>query len=211
MNMKYAKYFLFALGLIILDQAVKMLVHFTMQQGLPGEIKVLGDWFKIHYTLNPGMAFGLQLGSVYGKLLLTSFRILAMGAIVYYLYTLIKTGAAEGLRWCVAGILAGAIGNLIDSVFYGIWLNNTPYDAPMALFHGQVIDMFYLDIWEGIVPEWFPVLGGQYYSLWPIFNVADSCIFLGVMFILIYQKSFFPEIKNDTSESENAVGKEGVI
>ena len=206
--MKYGKYFFFALGLIVLDQAVKMLVHYTMLQGLPGEIKVFGDWFKIHYTLNPGMAFGMQLGSVYGKLLLTSFRLLAMGAIVYYLYTLIKTGAAEGLRWCVAAILAGAIGNLVDSIFYGIWLNNAPDEAPMALFNGQVIDMFYFDLWEGYLPQF---LGGQYYSLWPIFNVADSCIFLGVMFILIYQKSFFPEVKSDKPETHNTVSNEDVI
>lgn len=205
--MKYAKYFLFAIGLILLDQLVKMLVHFNMEMGSIGEIKIFGDWFKIHYTLNPGMAFGMQLGSVYGKLLLTSFRIVAMGVIVYYLYNLIKTGAIEGLRWCVAAILAGAIGNLVDSIFYGIWLDNAPYDAPMALFHGQVIDMFYFNLWEGKLPAF---LGGGDYSLWPIFNIADSCIFLGVMFILIYQKRFFPEIKKE-EETEDTVNREDVI
>ncbi len=202
--MKYWKYYLFALALIILDQVVKMLVHFNMQIGLTGEIKIFGDWFKLHYTLNPGMAFGMQLGSAYGKLMLTTFRLGAMGAIAYYLYTLIKKNAPVGLLWCLAAILAGAIGNLVDSIFYGVLLNNAPYDAPSPWLHGQVIDMFYLDIWEGIVPQWIPVLGGQYYSLWPIFNIADSCIFLGVTFILIYQKRFFAEENSEVETKEEA-------
>jgi signal peptidase II len=106
------------------------------------------------------------------------------------LYQQIDKGAQKGFLVCMAMILGGAIGNVVDSVFYGVLLNNSPFDAPTPWFNGQVIDMFYLDIWEGYLPDWLPILGGQFYSLWPIFNVADSSIFLGVLCILIFQKRF---------------------
>jgi len=120
--MKYAKYYLLSIGIILLDQSVKMLVHQNMDMGIVGEIRIFGDWFKLHYTLNPGMAFGITLGSEYGKLLLTSFRLVAMGAIGYYLYFLVKKNMPQGLIWAVSLILGGAIGNLLDSIFYGIIL-----------------------------------------------------------------------------------------
>jgi len=191
--MKYAKYYLVSLGIILLDQTVKMLVHFNMDMGIVGEIHVFGNWFKLHYTLNPGMAFGITLGSDYGKLMLTSFRLVAMGGIGYYLYFLVKKNMPQGLIWAVALILGGAIGNLIDSIFYGIILDNAPYGSPSPWFHGQVVDMFYLDIWEGYLPTWIPMVGGQFYSFWPIFNVADASIFCAVTYILIFQKSLFQE------------------
>lgn len=179
--------------MILIDQAVKLMVHYNMEMGLPGEIKLIGDWAKLHYTLNPGMAFGVELGSEYGKLILTLFRLVAMFGISYYLYYLIRHKAPEGLIWCIALILGGAIGNLIDSTFYGVWFDNAPYGSITPWFHGQVIDMFYLDIWEGIVPDWVPILGGEPMSLWPIFNIADSAIFIGVLLILFNQKRFFGE------------------
>ncbi len=200
--MKYSKYFLISLAIIILDQSVKMLVHFNMDYGSVGQIKVFDDWFKLYYTLNPGMAFGIQLGSSYGKLLLSLFRLLAMGGIAYYLFMLIKKSAPWGLLVCIALILGGAIGNVIDSTFYGVILNNAPSDASTPWFHGQVIDMFYLDIWEGFAPDWIPLIGGQYYSLWPIFNIADASIFCGVVAILIFQNKFFnKEDKTDSKDS----------
>ncbi|BDD02679.1 lipoprotein signal peptidase [Aureibacter tunicatorum] len=188
--MKYAKYYLAALAVIVIDQIVKLLVHFYMPMGSAGEIQVLGDWFKLHYTLNPGMAFGMELGSDYGKLFLTTFRLFATGGIAYYLYYLAKKNVSRGLLWCIALILGGAIGNVVDSIFYGVFLNNAPYNAPSPWFHGQVVDMFYVDIWEGYLPEW---LGGGYMALWPIFNVADASIFIGVAIIIIFQKRFFKE------------------
>jgi signal peptidase II len=100
-----------------------------------------------------------------------------------------------GYTFCIALILGGAIGNLVDSVFYGVWLDNAPYNAPTPWFHGQVVDMFYFDIWEGYIPEWVPLWGGGYTALWPIFNVADSSIFIGVGIILLFQNRFFPEVK----------------
>lgn len=195
--MKYAKYFLLSLFIIALDQAVKMWVHYNMDYGQIGQIKVFGDWFKLHYTLNPGMAFGMQLGSEYGKLALTIFRLIATVGISYYLYYLIKNAAHKGFLVCMALILAGAIGNVIDSTFYGVLLDNAPYDASTPWFHGQVIDMFYLDLWEGYVPDWLPFWGGKYTALWPIFNVADASIFTGVAITLIFQGVFFKEEKKE--------------
>lgn len=188
--MKYFKFYLISLSVILLDQVVKLWVHYSMDYGLAGEIRVLGDVFKLHYVLNPGMAFGVEFGSIYGKLLLTSFRLLAIGAIAWYLHDLITKNTHPGFVICMSLILGGAVGNVIDSVFYGVLLNNAPYNAPIPWFNGQVIDMFYLDIWEGVLPSWIPLLGGQYYSLWPIFNLADASIFLGVTLILIFQKRF---------------------
>lgn len=200
---KYLKYFGIALLVILIDQAVKMLVHFEMDFGSAGQIKVFGDWFKLHYTTNPGMAFGMELGSEYGKLLLTSFRLVAMVGIGYYLYHIITNKQNAIYILCIAMILGGAIGNLIDSVFYGVWLNNAPYDASTPWFHGQVVDMFYFDIWEGVLPEWFPIWGGSYTALWPIFNVADASIFIGVAMILIFQSRFFPEKMENEKVEEN--------
>ncbi|WPR74831.1 lipoprotein signal peptidase [Algoriphagus sp. NG3] len=199
---KYLKYFGIALLVIIIDQAVKMLVHFEMDFGSPGQIPIFGDWFKLHYTTNPGMAFGMELGSEYGKLFLTSFRLVAMVGIGYYLYHIISKKQPRLYIVCIAMILGGAIGNLIDSVFYGVWLNNAPYNATTPWFHGQVVDMFYFDIWEGYIPDWMPIWGGSYTALWPIFNVADASIFIGVAMILIFQGRFFPDKKEDDTAEE---------
>ncbi|MBN3581304.1 lipoprotein signal peptidase [Algoriphagus aestuarii] len=201
---KYIKYFGIALLVILIDQAVKMLVHFEMDFGSPGQIPIFGDWFKLHYTTNPGMAFGMEIGSDYGKLILTSFRLVAMAGIGYYLYHIIEQKNHPVFIVCIAMILGGAIGNLIDSIFYGVWLNNAPYNAPSPWFHGQVVDMFYFDIWEGYLPDWVPLWGGDYTALWPIFNVADASIFIGVAIILIFQGRFFPDHKEKFPEKSPA-------
>lgn len=184
------KYLLFSLLLVGIDQTSKMLVHRYMEPGFSGQIALIGDWFKLHYVLNPGMAFGMQLGHEYGKLFLTLFRLVAMGGIGWYLISLTRRGAAPGLLWALAMILAGAVGNVIDSTFYGVWLGNAPYGSSTPWFHGQVIDMIFVDFWEGFIPDGVPLWGGQYYST-PIFNIADACIFVGVCTILIFQSTFF--------------------
>ena len=194
---QYLKYFGITLLVILIDQAVKMWVHFEMDFGTPGQIQVFGDWFKLHYTTNPGMAVGMELGTEYGKLILTSFRLLAMFGIGYYLYYIISQKQHPIYILCIAMILGGAIGNLVDSIFYGVWLQNAPYNAPTPWFHGQVVDMFYIDIWEGYLPEWIPLVGGDYTALWPIFNIADASIFVSVGIILIFQKRFFPDKKEE--------------
>lgn len=185
------KYFLISLAVIIVDQIVKMLVHFNMEMGTGGQIKLVGELFKLHYLTNPGMAFGIRLDFEYGKLILTLFRIGAMFAIGYYLHSLVQKQSNRGLLICIALILGGAIGNLIDSVFYGVFLDNAPYDAPSPWFHGQVVDMFYIDIWEGYLPQWIPFLGGNHMALWPVFNIADASIFISICILIAYQKRYF--------------------
>jgi signal peptidase II len=170
------------------------------------EFSVMGDWFRIHYILNSGMAFGLKLDWQYGKLMLTVFRMAAMVGIGYYLYSLIRKEVPSGLCWSIALILGGAVGNLIDSIFYGVYLNNAPLDSITPWFHGQVIDMLYFPIIQTTLPEWLPFWGGQYFEFFrPIFNIADSSIFIGVVIILIFQKKFFPEKKQ--VRSSDTVGE----
>ena len=183
----------------MLDQVVKLLVHYNMNMGMAGQINIIGDFFKLYYLTNPGMAFGMKLDHEYGKLFLTLFRLIAMVGIGYYLYSLIEKGVHKGMLVCIALILGGAIGNVIDSTFYGVFLDNTPVGAPTPWFYGQVVDMFYVDIWQGSIPDWVPFLGGKYMSLWPVFNVADASIFIGVLTILIFQKKFLVEHDLDSS------------
>ena len=207
--MKYLKFYLLTLAVILIDQVVKMLVFNNMDLG--HEFPVFGEWFKIHYTVNPGMAFGLELGSEFGKLALTSFRLIAMVGIAYYLFNLVKNAVPQGLSWCIALILGGAVGNVIDSTFYGVFLEgNVPANVPTPWFHGQVIDMFYVDIWEGRVADWIPVFGSDYLSLWPIFNIADASIFVGVSIILIFQKRFFKEKIDENDVAPEAVATEEI-
>lgn len=199
--MKIGKYYLVALGVILIDQASKLLVYFNMEMGSAGEIYVIGDWFRLHYLLNPGMAFGLKYDHEYGKLLLTLFRLGAMFAIGYYIYYLAKRHARPGLLFCVALILGGAVGNVIDSTFYGVFLDNAPAGSPTPWFHGQVIDMLFFPLFDGFYPEWFPGVGGKYFLFFsPVFNIADSSIFIGVVLILIFQKRFFKEEHSDKKD-----------
>jgi signal peptidase II len=211
-NLKLTHYFLIAIGVIFIDQVVKYLIHQNMYEG--ESITLLGDWFKINYVTNPGMAFGITLGGAYGKVILTVFRLGAMFGIAWYIKSLIDKKAHAGFILCIAFILGGAVGNLVDSVIYAILdtdLLVSPYDlggtpAPFALFHGKVIDMFYLDIISGYYPEWLPGMGGDYYSFWPVFNVADAAIFCSVIVILVKQKVFFveeePEVNQLTVEEK---------
>jgi len=185
----------------MLDQATKLLVYYNMH--LYQEINVLGEWFRIHYILNEGIAFGLKADWQYSKVILTLFRLIASGAGVYILYKYARKGIHAGALWAGALILAGAMGNLIDSMFYGIFFDNMPYDAPFAFLNGQVIDMLYFPLFSFFWPDWLPYLGGTSFHFFSaIFNVADSSIFIGVVILLIWQKRFFPEmVKEKVKES----------
>lgn len=195
--MKILKYFILALIVILVDQASKLLVYNNMY--LHEEIYVLGDWFRIHYLLNPGMAFGIRWENEFGKLALTVFRIAAMFGIGYYLWKMAVRGTHSGFLWCMGLILGGAVGNVVDSTFYGVLLNNAPVGSPTPWFHGQVIDMLYFPIFDFVWPEWVPFFGGQYFEFFsPVFNIADSSIFVGVVIILFMQRRFFKEKSEET-------------
>jgi signal peptidase II len=168
------------------------------------EVNVLGDWFRIHYLLNPGMAFGIRWENEFGKLALTLFRIVAMFGIGYYLVKMYNKGVHSGFLFCMALILGGALGNVIDSTFYGVFLNNAPFESPTKWFHGQVIDMLYFPLFSTQLPQWIPFKGGEEFSFFdPVFNIADSSIFIGVVIILLRQKHFFKESRLD-DQSENS-------
>lgn len=161
-------------------------------------------WFQIKFIENPGMAFGIDLPGRFGKPALTIVRILAVAGIGWYLNTLIKKKAHAGLIICLSLIFAGAVGNIIDSVFYGLFFSESTYSTVAGMFpesggyagllHGKVVDMLYFPVIDGYFPNWFPIWGGKSFVFFrPIFNIADSSISVGVATILIYQKRFFKE------------------
>lgn len=199
------KYFLFTLILLAIDQFIKLWMHKVVLPEHFGVIEIIPDFFELQYITNKGMAFGMELGGEYGKLLLTSFRLIAAFVIIWYLNNLAQKPATHvALLFCMAAILAGALGNLIDSIFYGVYLGIAPMEASTPWFHGQVIDMFYFKGFNGTWPDWLPFLGGkEHYT--PIFNFADACIFCGVVIILIFQNKLLGHDhihKINTSEEE---------
>ncbi|WP_337040609.1 lipoprotein signal peptidase [Emticicia sp. 17c] len=196
------KFLLLTFLLIVTDQVIKLWMFYDVIPNYYGEIDLIPGFFKLHYVENKGMAFGMELGGIYGKLILTLFRLGAMVGICWYLVHLARRNAHNGLLWSIAAVLGGAIGNVIDSTFYGVLLKNAPLDAPSPWFHGQVIDMFYAYGLDGNYPDWIPFIGGQYNTT-PIFNFADACIFCGVVSILIFQKSFFMHEEKTSSSIDN--------
>jgi signal peptidase II len=170
--------------ILALDQWVKYYIktHFYLGE----EVNVMGGWFKLHFTENYGMAFGLEFGGKSGKIMLTIFRVLAVGAIGYYIYNLIQKNVNKGYMISWTLILAGAVGNIIDSIFYGVWFG---YDS---WFHGRVVDMFYFPIIQTTIPESFPFWKGEDFEFFrPVFNVADAAISIGFVLLLIFQRSMF--------------------
>jgi signal peptidase II len=174
------------------------------------EIPVFGNWFIIHFTENRGMAFGMEFGGSFGKLFLSLFRIIAVGFIGYYLWTLIKKGASTGLILCLSLIFAGATGNIIDSAFYGLLFNESYFQVATLLppeggygtfLHGKVVDMLYFPIIQTTWPSWVPFWGGQEFLFFrPVFNIADSSISVGVIALIFFQKQLFTKDKKDNAE-----------
>lgn len=190
---------------IAFDQWIKVYVktHFTMH-----EVRnVFGHWFQLYFIENNGMAFGIEWGGKAGKLLLTGFRLAVSCFGAWYLWKNIRKGAPMGLLIAIALIMAGAIGNIIDSVFYGVWFKDRNDYAP-GFFTGHVVDMFYAPIVEGHFPSWFPFWKNEAFTFFsPIWNAADACITVGVVIVIIGQKRFFPNmhVKTTAETQESAV------
>ena len=184
---------------LLFDQLVKIYIktHFFLGE----EVHVAGDWFIIHFTENNGMAYGMEFGGNFGKLFLSVFRIVAVGAIGWYLWSLTRQKEDRFYIVCIALIFAGAVGNIIDSAFYGMIFSDSNYEIARfmpaeggysSFLHGKVVDMLYFPIVKGHFPSWFPIWGSEDFIFFrPVFNIADASISTGVAMIVLFQKRFF--------------------
>jgi signal peptidase II len=219
-------------AVVIADQALKIYIKTKYQ--LNESHAVAGNWFQLYFVENPGMAYGWKFGGNWGKLALTVFRMAAVVFGTWYLGSIIKQKYHRGFIICAALIYAGALGNLIDSAFYGLLFDKgmlpdgsgdyAGYSGTAvfskngyaSFLHGNVVDMLYFPVIKGTFPNWFPFWGGDYFEFFrPIFNLADAAISTGVIAILVFQKRFFkqrkPQQTNHTVETKAVVNDESQV
>lgn len=186
---------------LVIDQLIKIWVKTHMY--LHDNIRVCGNWFYIYFTENNGMAFGMEL---FGKLFLTTFRIIAVSLIGYYIFKVVKKNYKTGYIVCLSFILAGALGNILDSIFYGVFFTSSESSSYMGTalakvtsmgngystwFYGKVVDMFYFPIIDTVWPEWVPFVGGNHFIFFsPIFNFADASISCGIIALLLFYSKY---------------------
>jgi len=207
--MSLKKSILIIIVVLLIDQISKVYIktHFVLGEEIP-----VFDWFRLLFVENEGMAWGAKIPGQYGKLMLTLFRIVAIGGIGYWLWDSIRKNSPNILTISIALIFAGAMGNIIDSVIYGIIFSDSHHQLatflPEAggygtLFHGKVVDMLYFPLWSGYLPEWLPIWGGDYFSFFePVFNIADTSISVGVGLLLFFNKRAFPKEESIETSSE---------
>ena len=199
-------------ALIVVDQVVKILVKTNMQIG--EDIPLIGEWCRLHFIENEGFAFGMSMGGATGKVVLTLVRLVASAVIAWLLVRMVKGGTRSSLVVSLALIFAGAVGNLVDSCFYGLIFNESyysvatlfPADGGYApLLQGKVVDMFYFPLFEFDWPTWVPLVGGNHFEFFnAIFNVADSAITIGIIWLIIDQFFIAPK------RAKSARNEEGV-
>ena len=192
---------------LLLDQISKFWIKLNMTIG--ESFSVLGDWFQIYFIENNGMAFGWEFGEQYGKIALSVFRIIAVALLFYLIYRLVKKDVKFGPLLGISLITAGALGNIIDGMFYGMIFSESTFSQVATLFpegggysgfmQGKVVDMLYFPLFT--FPEWVPFFGGQIFFS-PIFNIADSSITIGFLYLLIFQWDFLKNIDNLNSKSD---------
>ncbi|MCK9343247.1 MAG: lipoprotein signal peptidase [Massilibacteroides sp.] len=187
--------------LLIFDQVFKFWIktHLPLHESIK-----ITDWFYLYFTENPGMAFGIE---IFGKLFLTIFRIAAVGIIGYYLYSIVKKKFSFGYITSVSFVFAGAVGNIIDSIFYGVIFSHSFGQIATFLpkgggygtwLHGKVVDMLYFPLIQTTWPNWIPIIGGDEFVFFrPIFNFADSCICVGVFLIVIFYRQYLTSSLKD--------------
>ena len=192
------KIFLTSIILILLDQILKIWIKTNMFLGQEYEIL---NWFIIHFTENNGMAFGMEFGGFLGKLILTLFRIIVVIFGIFYIKSFITPEMPNGLLIAIGLIVGGALGNIIDSVFYGVIFNES-YNSIASLFpesggyapllHGKVVDMFYFPLINSHFPNWMPFIGGEHFIFFrPVFNIADAGISVGIFIIILFYRKLF--------------------